>query len=261
MRHIENLLLIIDMQYDFCTPGGSLYVPGAEKDVRRLAGFISRNSDKLEQIILTQDNHQVIDISHPFFWKDNKGDPPEPFTRISAEDVDNKKWTPVIAKEEVAGYLAGLARQGEYPHTIWPEHCIMGSKGAAIVEGIMQVVTDWARKGRFYDLVVKGTHPLTEHFGALRASVPIPGKQETELKSDLANRLKHSKKIFIAGEAKSHCVAATIKQIYEIEDFRSELYLLNDCMSNIPGFEKLADPIYKNAWEQGANLINSDFML
>ena len=37
-------LLIIDMQVDFCHPQGTLYVPGALQDIRRLVEFIYRNA-------------------------------------------------------------------------------------------------------------------------------------------------------------------------------------------------------------------------
>lgn len=36
----KNALLIIDAQYDFCNPNGSLFVPGAVEDNKRLANFI-----------------------------------------------------------------------------------------------------------------------------------------------------------------------------------------------------------------------------
>ena len=65
MKRKKNLLIVIDMQNDFCLPDGALYVPGAEDDIQRVKNFIDRNYRMIDHIVLTQDNHQVIDISHP----------------------------------------------------------------------------------------------------------------------------------------------------------------------------------------------------
>jgi len=248
---MANLLLVIDMQNDFCQPDGSLYVNGAENDVARLEKFISTHEDRIDHIIMTQDNHQVIDISHPGFWEDQVGNPPAPFTIIKTENVLSGAWRPRFRKEEAIDYIKNLEIQGEFPHVIWPEHCIIGSYGAAIVKEVMEPVKRWARKGHFFDLIIKGTNPLTEHFGALMANVPIEGSPETQLNTELVRKLQIYDKILIAGEARSHCVAATIKQLLNIDGFAAKLVILEDCMSDVTGFETLALPIYENAKNAG----------
>jgi len=254
---MKTLLLIIDMQNDFCNPDGALYVDGAEKDVERLGKFITTYSERINKIIMTQDNHHVIDISHPEFWENRQGNPPAPFTLISTRDVQEGLWRPRFRKESSIGYIAKLEDQGEFPHVIWPEHCIIGSYGAAIVNEIMEPVRQWARKGRFFDVVIKGTNPFTEHFGALKANVPIEGSPETQLNTELVRDLKDSDKILIAGEARSHCVATTIKQMLEIEDLARKLFIMEDCMSDVTGFETIALPIYEKAKKEGARSISS----
>lgn len=255
MNRLKNLLLAIDMQNDFCMPEGALYVKGAEKDVKQLAEFLKRNSDKIDHIILTQDCHQVIDISHPAFWIDCDGNHPPPFTAISPDDLREQKWMPLFSHDNAFRYVNDLSRKGEYPHTIWPEHCIAGSEGAAIADDIMEQVKNWARSGRFYDLIIKGSNPLTEHFGALRANIPIPADPETTMNIALVNTLKSYENILIAGEARSHCVANTVKQMLEIEGLPERLNILWDVMSDVNGFEELAIPIYDRAKEMGAKQI------
>jgi len=254
---MNTLLLIIDMQNDFCHPDGALYVNGAENDVVRLEKFIFDNEDRIDHIIMTQDNHQVIDISHPGFWEDQNGNPPPPFTTINSETVQSGAWRPRFRKEEAAIYIQNLEKQGEFPHVIWPEHCVIGSCGAAIVNEIMEPVKSWARKGHYFDVVVKGTNPLTEHFGALMANVPIKGSPETQLNNELVRKLQYYDKILIAGEAKSHCVAITIKQLLNIGGFAAKLVILEDCMSDVTGFETLALPIYEKAKNDGATFTQS----
>ena len=63
-------LLVIDPQNDFCDPNGSLYVPGAEKDMSRLAKLIDSMRHRLSDIHVTLDSHRKVDISHPIWFKD-----------------------------------------------------------------------------------------------------------------------------------------------------------------------------------------------
>ncbi len=259
---MKTTLFIIDMQNDFCLPDGALYIPGAEKDVEKLAGFIARESKKIDQIILTQDNHHVLDIAHPGFWRDTNGQVPPVYTSITFADVKAGKWIPVFEKEKVLVYLKELENQGEYPHTIWPEHSLIGSTGAAIVPLVLDKVTGWAKQGKYYELIVKGTNPLTEHFGAFRANIPAKGAPETQLNLDLIEKLKNTDRIVIAGEAKSHCVANTIKQLFDFPEIAKKLIILDDCMTNVQGFESIAEPIYKQAVKLGAQITNTnDFKL
>lgn len=257
----NNLLMIIDMQNDFCQPDGALYVQGAENDTQRLNNFIDKNRMAIDHIVLTQDNHQVIDISHPNFWTNKNGEHPKPFTILGPEDIVSEKWLPIHHLKEVTMYIDKLEAKGEFTHTIWPEHCIMGSHGAAEDETVMQAVKEWARRGRFFELITKGSHPLTEHFGALRANIPIPDAPETKLNEKLIDTLNIYDNIVIAGEAKSHCVANTVKQILELKNFHKKLFLLEDCMSNVTGFEHVADKIYEKANMQGATWIKSSELI
>jgi nicotinamidase/pyrazinamidase len=251
-----TLLLIIDMQYDFCKPEGSLFVMGSEADAARLSKLIETNEGSIDQIILTQDNHNVIDISHPVFWEDRKGNQPPPFTMISAESVQKGIWKPRFFKEKAIEYIMKLEKQGEFPHTLWPEHCIIGSRGASIIDEIMEPVKAWARKGNFFEIVIKGTNPLTEHFGALMANIPIDGSPETQLNTALVEKLHLFDTILVAGEAKSHCVATTVKQMIKFSGIARKLVILKDCMSDIPGFETLAIPIYEKAKKDGARFVS-----
>jgi len=255
--NVNNLLLVIDMQYDFCSPEGALYVPGSEKDVLRLAGFINSNESEIGNIIFTQDNHNVVDISHPVFWEDKKGSYPKPFTEISLKKILGGVWQPRFQKGKAIDYIRKLEKQGELPHTIWPEHCIMGSHGAAIVDEVLEPARKWARKGNFYEVVIKGTNPMTEHFGALKANVPIAGCPETHLNTDLLNKFLHASKIYIGGEARSHCVATTIRQMLLIGGLAKKIHILEDCMSDVTGFEKIALPIYEKASSEGAKFVLS----
>ncbi len=251
------LLLIIDMQNDFCKPDGALYVSGSGEDIIRLGDFIYRHKAEIDHIILTQDNHNVIDISHPLFWEDRNGNVPAPFTTIDTAGVENGIWIPRFRKEKTAEYIRNLEEQGEFPHVIWPEHCITGSHGAAIADEIMEPVKTWAREGKFFDVIIKGTNPYTEHFGALKANIPLEDSPETHLNRDLVRKLLLYDEIIIAGEAKSHCVATTVRQMLDIAGVTEKIVILEDCMSDVTGFETIALPIYEKAKSKGVRFVRS----
>ena len=85
-------LLIIDPQYDFCDPAGSLYVKGADKDMERLSSLIMNNADRISQITVTMDTHKNYHIASPVFWQNTDGENPKPFTIITAKDVESGLW-------------------------------------------------------------------------------------------------------------------------------------------------------------------------
>lgn len=257
----KNLLLVIDMQNDFCLPEGALYVQGAGKDVTNLGRFIEKNVNEIDNIILTQDNHHVIDISHPGFWVDKNGNHPEPYTLITEPDVKNGLWIPYNDQPGILNYLRKLEEQHEFQHVIWPEHCLAGTNGAAFADELMQKIIKWTRTGKFYNVIRKGLNPLTEHFGALRANIPINTDPATLPDRELINTLESYQHIFIAGEAKSHCVANTIKQIMELTKVTNRLIILEDAMSDVTGFEGIATPVYKKALEMGAQIKTTDLQL
>ena len=246
-------LLIIDGQFDFCDPRGSLFVAGADADMVRVGEFISKHESKIDFIGLTMDSHQVNDISHPSFWVDKDGNYPNIFTIITLDDVMEGKWTPRFAPNEAVKYIEDLEKQGEFPHCIWPEHCIIGTQGASFVDSIMLPIQSWCRTNKtFHQVVTKGTYPMTEHFGAFRANVPVEGKPETQLNQGLIKRLEQYDDIYFAGEAMSHCVANTLKQAMTYApDLAKKFVILTDCMSNVTGFEHIADGIYADARNMG----------
>lgn len=266
MTRKKNCLIIIDAQFDFCNPQGTLFVPGSEADNKRLANFILSNLDEIDYMAATLDSHHLNDIAHPSFWKDKNGNNPAAFSVISAKDVRDGNWTPrFYTIQRILTYLDALEAQGEFPHVIWPPHCLIGSKGHAIDDVIFDAIKAYEFKGKSCQFVTKGTHPLTEHFGAFRAQVPIAGEPSTDVNMDLLKRIAEYENIYLAGQAKSHCVANTLKQALEIvPDLAKKLIVLEDCMSSVPGgpaagvtFEQLAQPIYDSAKQAGVRFSTS----
>ncbi len=252
-------LLIIDSQYDFCAPQGTLYVPGAEEDIERLVALIDRTTALIGHIIATLDTHQVLDIAHPGFWENAAGQSPAPFTAISSTDVERGTWVPRFEADYARQYVHKLEEQGEFQHFIWPEHCLTGTRGAALIDTLARALREWSyHSQRNYQTVVKGEHPLAEHFGVFRAQIPVPGSPKTELNQSLLDQLSQNDEIWIAGEARSHCVATSLRQILRYAPkLIPQLVMLTDCMSDVTGLGHLADPIYAEARAVGVRFATS----
>lgn len=248
-----HAFLIIDAQYDFCHPQGALFVPGAQEDMQRLSKLITQHISSIDYICVTLDTHPVNDISHPAFWKDAQGNFPPPFTQITSADIELGKWTPRFHVAEAIRYVKALEKQGEFPHFIWPEHCLAGSKGASLDENIQQAVHDWAvTTGKNYEALIKGTNPLTEHFGIFMAQIPIEGNPETQLNRCLIDTLSQYDHVYLAGEARSHCVATSLKQVLmHAPELAQKMIIVEDCMSDVTGLGHLGAPIYEEARKKG----------
>ncbi len=274
----KNCFFVIDPQNDFCDPKGSLYVPGADKDMDRLAKFIADNQKGVEGIVLTMDTHNVMDIAHPKYWVDNEGNHPAPFTTISKKEAKGRRFTThmpnapekvVLEKQKMAvDYLEDLESLGK-THTIWPEHCIQGTWGQSVYANLMDTVLDWVGEtGVEYLLFPKGLYPNTEHYGAFEAEVPDSNVPETTLMSqqvqNILGYLDSFENVYICGEAKSHCVANTLAQLIKLfkgtgfQDMLTRYVVVEDVMSDVTGCEDMNKEVYDEARKLGFRFVKLD---
>lgn len=257
---MSNAFLIIDSQFDFCHPDGALFVPGAEQDVKRMAHLIEQHPQQIDHIVVTLDTHHVLDIAHPLFWHDAAGNHPLPFTPISGADVDSGRWIPRFETEKARRYVHALENGGQFQHLIWPEHCLLGSHGAALHDTLLAALRSWTNvRDRDYVAVQKGLYPLTEHFGIFQAQIPDPAVPETQLNTALIADLNRFDTVYLMGEAKSHCVANSLKQLLDFApELVPKLIVVTDCTSDVTGLSYLADPIYAEAKARQVRLLGSD---
>ena len=253
-------LLIIDPQVDFCDPQrGALYVPGAEHDMSRLASMIRRLKGKLDDIHVTLDSHHFIHIAHPIFWKDSRGQHPPVFTSISRAEVEEGVWTPTVPGmyRRALDYVRKLEANGRYGLTVWPPHCLIGSPGHSVFPELFAALTEWETRFAFVDFVTKGSNVLTEHYSAVQADVPDPADVSTQINTRLIQTLENADTIVIAGEARTHCLANTVRDIannFGDDSFVSKLVLLTDASSDIPGFEAHAQGFMSEMVGRGMQL-------
>lgn len=287
-------LLLIDVQKDF-HPGGSLAIPSADADALRTATFIARNSSSISRIVATMDSHQKLDIAHPCFWTDASGKHPDPFTLISTENIRSGKWIPrkdlkhpvnspfvdaaILSQggevpnnlfsddgstldivQHCILYTERLEAKGRFQLCIWPEHCIIGSPGHSVVDVVMDAIEGWSRAtGGSVEWVQKGQNNLTESYSALSAEVPV--SEETSFNQDVFDSLKKdTEKLVVCGQALSHCVNYTVRDIVEHwpEDEVGKLTLLSDCASAVPGFEEAGELFVSDMRAAGVNVETSE---
>ena len=259
-------LLLIDLQVDFCHQEGTLYVPGAEDDIRRIAGFIFRHAARITDIIATLDSHLPFQIFHASWWVDEQGKHPDPLTLIQLEDVEAGRWRPVVMPEHSRQYVRRLEEQAKKKLTIWPYHVLMGGLGNALDPSLWSIVI-WhalARKSQ-PTWLPKGRVPQSEHYSAIQPEIDIPGHPQGAKHAALLATLEQADAVFIAGEAQSHCVLETVEDLVleyrDRPDMLQRIYLLRDCMSPVVhpeiDFGAIADRRFAEFAGLGVNIVNS----
>jgi nicotinamidase-related amidase len=281
-------LVVVDVQNTFCTPGFELFVAGrsgtgALDDSRRLCEFVYQNLDRLTQIVPTLDTHQALQIFHPVLLVDAEGRHPDPFTTVTAEDVEAGRWRisppaaeglgldPDYADEHLRYYTRTLEEGGKYSLTVWPFHAMLGGIGYALVSAVEEALFfhSIARYAPL-DFQPKGDNPLTEHYSMLGPEVEfdLEGEPLGRRNQPLIERLLQYDAVVIAGQAKSHCVAWTIEDLLsdpnvQERGLEEKVYLLEDCTSSVvvPGavdFTARGDEAFARFAAAGAHIVRSE---
>ena len=251
-------LLVIDAQNTFCIPGFELFVGGrsgngAVEDNARLCEFIYRNLGKLTHIIATMDTHTAQQIFHPIFFIDAKGNHPAPYTDIHLADLEAGKWqfnpalasqfniAPEYGQQMVIHYAESLKKTGKYALTIWPYHAMLGGIGHALVPAIEEAILfhSHARIDQPH-FAIKGDKPFTENYSVVGPEV-LTGPMGEVLGTHDPQFIQHLQgvdKLYVAGQAKSHCVAWTVQDLLDDilatdPDLAKKVYLLDDCSSAV----------------------------
>jgi nicotinamidase/pyrazinamidase len=153
----HELLLVIDVQNDFC-PGGALAVADGDAVVPVIAGAMTR----FARVVFTQDWHPP---GHRSFASAHAGRSP---------------------------YESARFPYGE--QTLWPDHCVQGTEGAAFHPGL-----DLARA----ELVIrKGFRPAIDSYSAFF-------ENDRSTPTGLAGYLRERgiRRVVLCGLATDYCVA------------------------------------------------------
>ncbi len=258
-------LLIIDPQNDFCDiDGAALPVAGAVQDLGRLGHFLRTAGPRLSDLIVTLDSHPTVAIERPTFWRRGDGNEVAPFTQVTEAQVRAGEFLPRdrALLEDVLGYLHALEAGRRYTLMIWPVHCVVGTWGHNIYPALASEIAQWEiAQQRGALKVLKGMNPMTEQYSAVKAEVPRADDPRTQANRELiARAAPQDAPLFVAGEAASHCVYATLMHLFEemSEVQRQRVVLLRDCMSPVAGFESHAARFFDEAIGLGARVLTHD---
>ena len=165
----QDALIIIDVQNDFC-PGGALEVPQGDQVV----SVINAIAQQFQTIVLTQDWHP---LKHASFASSHNADP----------------------------FSTTTLSYGE--QTLWPDHCIQGSDGAAFHPDLQ---TNGAAL-----VIRKGMHPGIDSYSAFC-------ENDKTTTTGLTGYLRQLgiKRVFCAGLAFDYCVRFTAEDAVK-ENFKT----------------------------------------
>ena len=258
-------LLIVDPQNDFMDiAGAALPVPGATADMERLARWLAVAYAQVDHVIVTLDSHANVGIERTSFWLDEWGSALAPFTVVRAADVRCGRFSTRYAQwqAQALSYLDALEASGRYHLIVWPVHCVTATWGHCIYTPLAQAIARWEMEtGRTCTKVLKGLHPLTEQYSVFRAEVPRGDDVATQLNQKLMRQLGNGDgELLVAGEAQSHCVAASVQDIMsQLQPTRlAQTILLEDCMSPVTGFELDASRFMERARSAGLQVLRID---
>jgi nicotinamidase-related amidase len=258
-------LLIIDPQNDFHPPAGALGVPGAVQDTERTIAFLQKYSEIITEVIVTLDTHHKMHIAHAGFWVGKDGEKPGPFTIIESKDIKAGTWKAKQPEMEAWSleYAQKLEAGGRFKICIWPDHCLMGTPGHAVYQPLADALNTWAeQRSRSVTWVLKGQNNRTEMYSAFKAEVELPDDPSTQLNTELISQLQTSRKVVCCGQAKSHCVNYTVRDLMSVwpKDRMGDIVVLSDGCSPVPGFEEDASTFQSEMIKAGISFEStSDF--
>lgn len=248
----RTLLLLVDPQVDFVHTDGTLSVPGAVDDTRRTIEWLYRHLEHITQIAISLDSHFSHQIFYPGWWADADGRHPQPMTPITAQEVADGRWQPTMMPDWSRHYVRALEDRAKKTLMIWPYHTMLGTVGHAVTPALYEAITyhSEARRAPF-DSIVKGRIPHTEHYSLFEPEIKIPGEPGGTLNTAYLDTMMTFDAIYVAGQAKSHCVLESLTSIANYDAFQpgllAKIHLLENATSPVAHPEIDFDALANNA--------------
>jgi nicotinamidase-related amidase len=138
-------------------------------------------------------------------------------------------------------YTEQLEKSGRYVLTIWPYHALLGGASHALVPALMEAALYHAVARRAETVFeIKGRSAVTENYSVLSPEVRrLGGRAVGEFNTRLFDLLMGHDRLYVFGQAKSHCVRATLLDLMEECRRRdpallARIHVLEDAMSPVP---------------------------
>eukprot|EP00484_Ammonia_sp_Unknown_P012992 CAMPEP_0197073564 /NCGR_PEP_ID=MMETSP1384-20130603/210672_1 /TAXON_ID=29189 /ORGANISM="Ammonia sp." /LENGTH=228 /DNA_ID=CAMNT_0042512401 /DNA_START=36 /DNA_END=722 /DNA_ORIENTATION=+ len=127
----KRALIIVDMQYDFCPPDGSLAVGDGDKVVSVINDIRKKYGKKFDLVALSMDWHPP---NHCSFHSNNKD------------------------RDKTAELFKPCKLENGSMQMMWPDHCVQGSNGAKIHKDLQREQSD--------KVILKGMDPSVDSYSA-----------------------------------------------------------------------------------------------
>lgn len=212
INYDTDALVVIDMQRDFGQPGGALYV----KDGETLTKPIMDMYGRFRHVFFTQDMHPRGHYSFASTWQR-----PKPFDIM-----------------EIHGH----------PQVLWPDHCVMGTSGAEIVDEL----NGWFFLGRAKAIIRKGMNFKVDSYSAFRENFGPDGKRATTGFAGLLRELG-IKRTYFVGLARDYCVR------YSAEDAAAEgfeSYIIDNLTKSVDPSPEAVSAVTTTLTDAGVKIIN-----
>lgn len=256
-------LLLIDAQVDFIHKDGALSVPGAIDDTRRTIEWLFDNLGHITTIIASLDSHLPTQIFSPSWWVNTDGNHPAPYTVITAEEVRAKAWKPLYRADWSNEYVVRLEEYAKKQLMIWPYHTLIGTPGQSITPALYEAIAYHASARQTQPRFIhKGTIPETENYSLFEPEVKLDSLPNGGRNVALLDELAGYKRIYVAGQAKSHCVLESVgsmmKHYDESPETIQKIHVLEDTMSSVAhpdiDFEAIAQEAFGRFSDYGLQM-------
>jgi nicotinamidase-related amidase len=147
---------------------------------------------------------------------------------------------------------------------IWPYHVLIGTPGHNLTPALYEAIAfHTAARHTQPEFLTKGTIPKTEHYSILEPEVKVPEAPLGTVNTDFLGMLSSHDLIYVAGQAKSHCVLETVASMMQHlapEDI-TKIRVLTDCASSVAhpeiDFDAMADEAFARFEKDGLTLVKS----
>ncbi|KAG9127128.1 NAD(+) salvage pathway protein [Ceratobasidium sp. 392] len=176
MSRNRTALMLVDIQYDFLPPSGSLAVNNGSDILPAVYDLLDHKH--FDAYFASQDYHPE---GHVSFASSHPGE--EPYTAIQV---------PLIHSNETTEQM------------LWPDHCVQGTRGADIEDGVKNRLEKLKKAGKVVEYIQKGTSVEVDAYSAFADNQYLAFTELT--------RLVHTHditKLVVVGLATDYCVRAT----------------------------------------------------
>jgi len=158
------VLFVCDPQSDYLKDG-SMPIPTARADGARLGDMINAHLMDITDIYVSLNSRHKTHITNPVSWVTEEGIAPKPYTVITKEDVVRGVYRARLRglQDSFLEYVAALEMSGRDDLILWPDHCLVGTEGHAVIPEINESLQEWAGQNlATVEYIIKGTSCATE---------------------------------------------------------------------------------------------------